>query len=62
MSTARKSGTGKPITRASAANSAVFLTAVHSSGSREEHAALHSATVDGTAPPSPRLPEARLVP
>ncbi|WP_413754145.1 hypothetical protein NRF20_39775 [Streptomyces sp. R-74717] len=29
--------------------------------SREEHAALHSATVDGAAPPSPRLSEIRLV-
>ncbi|MFI5750660.1 hypothetical protein ACIBBE_33200 [Streptomyces sp. NPDC051644] len=30
--------------------------------SREEHAALHSATLDGAAPPSPRLSESRLVP
>ncbi|MFJ7199025.1 MULTISPECIES: hypothetical protein [unclassified Streptomyces] len=30
--------------------------------SREEHAALHSATLDGAAPPSPRLSDAPLVP
>lgn len=30
--------------------------------SREEHAALYSATLDGMAPPSPRLSESRLVP
>ncbi|MFI6727066.1 hypothetical protein [Streptomyces atratus] len=29
--------------------------------SRKKHAALHSATVDGAAPPSPRLSEIRLV-
>ncbi|MFJ1830506.1 hypothetical protein, partial [Streptomyces sp. NPDC088178] len=30
--------------------------------SREEHAALYSATLDGAPPPSPRLSESRLVP
>ncbi|MFF4175836.1 hypothetical protein [Streptomyces sp. NPDC001750] len=30
--------------------------------SREEHAALYSATLDGAAPPSPRLSDSRLVP
>lgn len=30
--------------------------------SREEHAALHSATLDGAAPPSPRLSDSLLVP
>ncbi|MGW1407125.1 hypothetical protein [Streptomyces sp. NPDC002403] len=30
--------------------------------SREEHAALHSATLDGAAPPSPRLSDSPLVP
>lgn len=30
--------------------------------SREEHTALHSATLDGAAPPSPRLSDSLLVP
>lgn len=30
--------------------------------SREEHAALHSAALDGAAPPSPRLSDSLLVP